>query len=342
MQGFCLHHAHREERASEQRVPRRRPGCLRSATTLGELRNAGLSSCIDIWWCAKPPLEPARTLGSRRDLNALTAPMISSEATLSARIRRGILECSKRANVGHIGSALSVADLIAAVYGGSLQGSSPSDPDRDRFILSKGHAAIALYVALHATGRLTEAELLGFCTDGSAVATHPEHVVGSIDFSTGSLGQGLSFGAGCALAARLQGSKRRAFVLMSDAECAEGAVWEAAMFAAHHRLDNVVALVDVNGQQALGYTRDILDLAPLSARWDAFGWDAHEVDGHDVELLTRTIDELRTAEGRPHVLLAHTTFGYGVSYMEQVIAWHYLPMSDEQYSQALSELEGQP
>ncbi len=260
------------------------------------------------------------------------------EHPLSRQIRRGILEQSKRANVGHIGSALSVADLLAAIFGGVLEDGSGTDPERDRFILSKGHAALALYVALHATGRLSHESLMRFCVDGSPLATHPEHVVHGVDFSTGSLGQGLSYAVGAAFGARLQGSARRAFVLLSDAECDEGSVWEAVMFAAHHQLGNMTALVDVNGQQALGYTRDVLDLTPLSARWDAFGWDVHDVDGHDVDALTGTIEGFLADDRRPHVLLARTTFGRGVSYMENTIAWHYLPMSDEQYSTALAEL----
>jgi transketolase len=273
--------------------------------------------------------------------------MTTSHHILSRRIRRTILEQSKRAAVGHIGSALSVADLLAALFADALRIPSPEDPERDRFVLSKGHAALALYAALQATGRLSSEDLAGFCADGSAIATHPEHVVRGIDFSTGSLGQGLSYAVGAALAARIQRSSRRAFVLLSDAECNEGAIWEAVMFAAHHRLGNVIALVDVNGQQALGYTRDVLDLSPLSAPWRAFGWDVHEVDGHDVEALGRAIHGLDTrgdlrADGLPHVLLARTTFGKGVSYMESQIAWHYLPMSDAQYEQALSELEGDP
>jgi len=265
--------------------------------------------------------------------------MTSAQYTLSTQIRRSVLAQSKRANVGHIGSALSVVDLLAAVYGGVLQACSPVDPDRDRFVLSKGHAALALYSALHATGRMSDEDLASFCNDASAVATHPEHVVLWVDFSTGSLGLGLSFAVGAALAARLQGSRRRTYVLLSDAECNEGSVWEAVMFAAHHALGNVIALVDVNGQQALGYTHDVLDLAPLATRWRAFGWDVHDVDGHDVDSLTQTLESVSAGPARPHVLLAHTTFGKGVSYMESKIAWHYLPMSDEQFEQAMCELE---
>jgi transketolase len=263
---------------------------------------------------------------------------MGSQHPLSRQIRRSILAQSKRANVGHIGSALSVVDLLAALYGGVIDARSGTDPERDRFVLSKGHAALALYCTLNATGRLDYGELVGFCTDGSALATHPEHIVPWVDFSTGSLGQGLSLAVGAALAARIQESHRRAFVLLSDAECNEGSVWEAIMLAAHHGLGNVIAVVDVNGQQALGYTREVLDLAPLSRRWDAFGWDVHEVDGHDVDALTRTLRNLAVGPSKPHVLLAQTTFGKGVSYMENTIAWHYLPMSDEQYGQAMSEL----
>jgi transketolase len=267
---------------------------------------------------------------------------MAAQHPLSKQIRRSVLTQSKRANVGHIGSALSVVDLLAALYGGALRAPSAADPDRDRFVLSKGHAALALYCTLHATGRLSDGSLNSFCIDGSPLATHPEHVIPWIDFSTGSLGLGLAFGVGAALAARIQGSSRRAFVLLSDAECNEGSIWEAVMLAAHHGLGNVVALVDVNGQQALGYTRDVLDLTPLSARWSAFGWDVHEVDGHDVDALTETLENLAGVASKPHVLLARTTFGRGVSYMENKISWHYLPMSDEQYAQALGELEAEP
>lgn len=256
------------------------------------------------------------------------------------QIRRSVLTQSKRANVGHIGSALSVVDLLAAVYGCVLDARSATDAERDRFVLSKGHAALALYSTLHATGRLSDRALGDFCVDGSAVATHPEHILPWVDFSTGSLGMGLSFAVGAALAARIQGSSRRTFVLLSDAECNEGSVWEAVMLAAHQGLGNLTALVDVNGQQALGYTREVLDLAPMGRRWDAFGWEVHEVDGHDVDALVGTLESVAMTKAKPHVLLADTTFGKGVSYMESEIDWHYLPMSDEQFAQAMSEVEG--
>lgn len=259
-------------------------------------------------------------------------------AELAQGIRRVVLEQSKRANVGHVGSCLSIADIVAVLYGEVLDVGARGGADRDRFVLSKGHAALALYAALHLGGRLDDEELATFCCDGSRLGVHPERVLEGIDFSTGSLGQGLSIGTGAALAARLEGSSRRAFVLLSDAECNEGGTWEAVMFAAHHRLSNLVAVVDVNGQQALGYTADVLDLAPMARRWEAFGWEVSEVDGHDVHALAGAVGPLPEAGGRPRVVLARTVFGKGVSYMERQIRWHYLPMDDQQYLQALADV----
>jgi transketolase len=156
------------------------------------------------------------------------------------------------------------------------------------------------------------------------------------------LGQGLSFGAGAALAARMQDSNRRIVVLLSDAECDEGSVWEAAMFAAHHQLSNLVAIVDRNGQQALGRTEEVLALEPLAAKWQSFGWLAQEVDGHDLEGLRRALQPTARLTGQPQVIIARTTFGKGVSYMQGQIKWHYWPMSEAEYNQALAEVETAP
>jgi transketolase len=251
-------------------------------------------------------------------------------------VRRIILEQSKRANVGHIGSALSVADIVFALYDRVLRVADPADPDRDRFIMSKGHAVLALYATLHVRGLLSAGQLDTYAADDTLLGMHPEHRLPGIDFSTGSLGHGLSIGCGAALAARMSGSRRRIFVLLSDAECNEGSVWEAAMFAAHHRLGNLVAVIDMNGQQALGYTRDVLDLSSMAERWRAFGWDAHEVDGHDVEQIAQTIARFDGVEGQPRVLVAATVFGRGVPFMESELRWHYLPMSDEEFDVAMS------
>ncbi|MDT5123042.1 MAG: transketolase [Acidobacteriota bacterium] len=256
----------------------------------------------------------------------------------SSRIRHIILEQSKRAHVGHIGSALSVADLIAALYANVLHVPDATTPERDRFILSKGHAALSLYAALFLKGWLSEESLNTYCADESLLGVHPEHTLAGVDFSTGSLGHGLSIGAGSALAARLKQSTRRVFVLVSDAECNEGSLWEAVMFAAHHKLSNLIAIVDLNGQQALGYTEQVLSLPKMAERWRAFGWDAHEVDGHDATAISETLNGLHTISGPPHVLIARTVFGKGVSFMESRIKWHYWPMSDEEYRQALAEI----
>ncbi len=264
--------------------------------------------------------------------------MIAGKA-LASHIRRIILEQSRRAHVGHIGSSLSIADILAALYGQVLNLPAPDHPERDRLVLSKGHAALALYAALHLRGLLSEDALNSYCADASLLGVHPEHVLRGVDFSTGSLGQGLSFGVGAALAARLQQSSRRVFVVLSDAECNEGALWEAVMSAAHHQLGSLFAIVDLNGQQAFGYTDDVLRLSPMAARWQAFGWDVHEVDGHDPDAMASLIARLPGGHEAPHVLIARTTFGKGVSYMENQIRWHYLPMSEDQYVQAQAEVE---
>jgi transketolase len=260
----------------------------------------------------------------------------AAAADLGRAAREIVLRQSRRANVGHIGSALSVIEILIALRGGCVRAAAGADPQRDRLVLSKGHAALALYAILHLGGLIDAEQLDSFCADGSLLGVHPEHALADVDFSTGSLGHGLSVGAGAALAARLQGSRRRTFVLMSDAELNEGSVWEAAMFGAHQRLANLVAVVDCNGQQAFGHTRDVLDLEPLAERWRAFGWDVHEAPGHDVEGLVSAIDQ--PAGDRPRLVIARTVFGRGVSYMERQIAWHYLPMSEAQFQQALREV----
>jgi len=253
-------------------------------------------------------------------------------------IRRIVIEQSKRANVGHIGSALSVADIVAALYGDVLRVPAPRAHDRDRFVLAKGHAVLAVYAALFLRGWLDQAALDSYCGDGSLLGIHPDRELTGIDFSTGSLGFGLPVGVGATLAARLEGSERRVFVLVSDAECNEGSVWEAVMYAAHHRLGRLTVIVDLNGQQALGKTADVLSLAPLVDCWRAFGWNAREIDGHDGPALRAALAAPCAASGPPRVFVARTVFGKGVSYMEGQLKWHYWPMSDAEYALALAEL----
>lgn len=256
-------------------------------------------------------------------------------AQFAQAIRRSVIDQSYRANVGHIGSALSISDLVAAVIGGPAR--LDRGADRDRVVLSKGHAALALYAALHLSGRLDEGAIDTYCADGSLLGVHPEHGLEGIDFCTGSLGQGLSLGTGAALAAKRDGSDRRVYVIMSDAELNEGSTWEAVMFAAQHKLDNLTLLVDLNGQQALGYTRDIIDLEAVQDKLSLFGWSAQAVAGHDQAALETAL--AADTQGRPRAIVAETTFGYGVSFMESKIEWHYLPLSDDDYSVALTELD---
>jgi transketolase len=262
----------------------------------------------------------------------------------SRQVRRIILEQSKRANVGHIGSSLCIAEILVVLYGRILRRASVDDPERDRFLLGKGHAALALYATLQLDGVLSETDLETYCSvHGTRLGVHPDHHLPGVDFSTGALGQAITFGAGAALAARMQGSRRRVFVLVSDAECNEGSLWEAAMFAAHNRLSNLVVIVDDNGQQAFGKTADVLRPSSLDAQWGGVGWTVERRDGHDPERLTTTLEGIDTdGAGSPTVVIAQTIFGKGVSYMEGQIKWHYWPMSDEEYAQALREVETGP
>ncbi len=253
-------------------------------------------------------------------------------------VRRLIVEQSRRAGVGHIGSALSIADIVAVLYGSVLNGAGTQRPDRDLFILSKGHAALAVYVALYLREIIDAATLNTYCADGTLLGVHPEHQQPGIEFSTGSLGHGLSLGAGAALGARLCGLDSRTYVLMSDAELNEGSVWEAVMFAAQQELHNLVAIIDDNGQQALGRTRDVLDLAPIADKFRTFGWNACEVDGHDLTALRTALTTRSPLPSRPLAVVARTISGKGVSFMEGQVEWHYLPLSEDQYRVALQEL----
>jgi transketolase len=259
---------------------------------------------------------------------------------ISAKIiRKIIIEQSNRVHIGHIGSALSVVDILVALYSSAIKIIGKSSNDRDRFILSNGHTAIALYAVLNQLGVISDEQLNTFCNDGSYLGVHPDSSINGIDFSSGSLGQGLPFGVGAAYAARLQQSTRRVFVLISDGECDEGSTWEAIMFAGHHHLSNLVVVIDFNKQQAMGYTKNVLDLSPIEEKWKAFNWDVHVVDGNDIEQMSEVLISLDTSRGRPHVLIANTIFGRGVSFVENEIKWHYLPLNPEEYKQALTELE---
>jgi transketolase len=256
---------------------------------------------------------------------------------MCAAMRRAIIERSHAANVGHIGSALSVVEIVAALWGAVMRQAGTESAQRDRFVLSKGHAVLALYSALHYQGLLSDERFATYCRDGSLLGSHPEHALPGIDVSTGSLGQGLSIGCGLAYGLRQQQNRGRVYVVASDAECNEGQLWEAVMFAAHHRLRNLTVIVDVNGSQALGRTCDVISMEPQSQRWSAFGWQADEIDGHDSAALVKLLTS-PAGEG-PRVLLARTVLGRGVSFMEHRLEWHYRNLTDELRRAALAELE---
>jgi transketolase len=248
----------------------------------------------------------------------------------SVRIRRSIIDQSKRAHVGHIGSALSIADILVALF------SRVIDPQNDVFILSKGHAALAQYCILEQMGVINREKLDTYCGDDSQLGVHPDHTLAGVTFSTGSLGHGPSLGAGVALAKRMAGKPGRVFVLISDAELNEGSVWEALMFAGHHKLEKLCLVLDNNGQQALAPTAEVINLTGLAKGVESFGWDCRRVDGHDVEEVARVL-EARSV-GMPRFVIADTVAGKGVSFMERQVKWHYLPLDDEQYAQALREI----
>ena len=227
------------------------------------------------------------------------------------------------------------------LYGGVLE-LDPERPhlrDRDRFILSKGHGAAALYAVLAESGFFPVDWLSRFCDDNQPLAGHVAHDgVPGVEASTGALGHGLPIALGMAIAAESDGSSARAFALLSDGELDEGAIWEAALFAGHHRISQLTAIVDCNALQGFGRVADVLNLEPLSEKWEAFGWEAIEVDGHDHKALFDATSE--RSKYRPKVILARTVKGKGVSFMEDRLEWHYRSPNDEQLEAALAEIEG--
>lgn len=251
----------------------------------------------------------------------------------SRRIRSLILGMAWAANKGHIGSALSIADIMAVVA--TLRFES-DDSSHNALVLSKGHAATALFAALMDLEIIPDDQFI-YCADGSAVATHPMASTPGVDFSTGSLGQGITFAVGAALATRLAGHGGRVWCVLSDSELNEGSTWEAAQIAASQRLGRLVVVLDLNGQQATARTDDVLPTGFVPSAWGAMGWDVIEVDGHDVKAL---LYACTPADGstRPRLVAARTTAGKGVSFMEGQIAWHYLPMTEDQYARALAEI----
>lgn len=273
--------------------------------------------------------------------DVVTDVSIDDLTTIASRLRGSIVEMSYQAHSAHLGSALSCIDILVAAYWGTLNvdAESCANDMRDRLILSKGHAAMSLYVTLAYRGIISFELLKNYAQAGAPLAEHP--IAGAapgIEVTTGSLGHGLSLGVGMALAGQNQGHGYRVFVILSDGECNEGSVWEAALFAAARKLDRVIAIIDYNKWQATGRSNDIMALQPLKDKWNAFGWSAYEVDGHDMAALVDMLRHVPDGTGKPMAVVAHTIKGKGVSFMEDDNNWHYRIPTREEVQQAKQEL----
>ncbi len=257
-------------------------------------------------------------------------------------LRRAVIEMLAAAGSGHPGGSLSAVEIVTALYFHvlRLKPEDPAWPDRDRFILSKGHAAPVLYAALAHRGFFPKEELLTLRKFGSRLQGHPDlRKLPGVEASTGSLGQGLSVGVGMALAGKLDGRGYRVWVLLGDGESEEGQVWEAAMAAAHYRLDNLTAILDYNGLQIDGRLEEVLSPLPFPEKWRAFGWAVREVDGHDLAALLEAFAWASGVRGQPSVVIAHTVKGKGVSFMEGSVDWHGKAPSPAQAAEALAEID---
>jgi transketolase len=260
---------------------------------------------------------------------------------LTVSVRRDIVEMIYRVNSGHPGGSLSATELVTALYFNIMNydAQNPHWADRDRFILSKGHACPVLYSCMARAGFFPYEELKTLRRIDSRIQGHPEvRKLPGIEASTGSLGQGLSIGTGLALGAKLQGKSYRTYVLTGDGELDEGQVWEAALFAGNKKIDNLVAIVDNNGQQLDGWVKDIMPLGPLADKWKSFNWEVIEIDGHDMQQVLDAFAKAETIKEKPTVIIAHTIKGKGVSFMENNLEFHGAAPSKEQLEQALQEL----
>ena len=242
----------------------------------------------------------------------------------------------------HIGSILSIADLLAVLYADILKfnPNNPKDRDRDRFILSKGHAGAGVYAVLAELGFFEKSKLLNHCQNGSELSGHVSHKnVPGVEFSTGSLGHGLPVGNGIAMAAKYKSEKYRTFVLMSDGECDEGSNWEAALFAAHHKLDNLFTIIDYNKLQSIKSTQETLGLEPFADKWESFGWEVEVINGHNHDEIRKSINRENSCKEKPKCIIANTVKGCGISFMENEVLWHYRSPQGEEYINAMKELD---
>jgi transketolase len=269
------------------------------------------------------------------------SPNLSDLQARARSIRGKVVEMSHRAETPHLGSSLSCVDILVAAYWGALKvdPARPDDPLRDRLILSKGHAVSALYATLSARGYFPDDWLASFNVPGGRLPEQPSPgCVPGVELATGSLGHGLPVGSGMALAGKLRDQTYRVVVLMSDGECNEGSVWEAAMFAPARGLDNLAVVIDYNKWQATGRSNEVFRLDPLKDKWLAAGWSAHEVDGHDLSKLVDLLSRVPDGSGRPVAIIANTVKGKGVSFMEDNNDWHYRPPTDADLQNARKEL----
>jgi transketolase len=260
---------------------------------------------------------------------------------IARQVRGRIVSMSVAGDAAHLASSLSCVDILVAAYWKVLRidPARPDDPERDRFILSKGHAAQALYATLAKRGFVPDAMLDTYNRDGTKLAEHPgPGCMPGVEAATGSLGHGLPIGLGIALGNRIQQRDARVFVLLSDGECNEGSVWEAAMMAAAQRAERLSVIIDFNGWQATDRSREVMAIDPLVDKWTAFGWSASEIDGHDPEALARVLARVPDGNGRPVALVAHTIKGKGVSFMEDDNNWHYRIPTPEEVRRAHREL----
>ncbi|MGF1586082.1 MAG: transketolase [Bacteroidales bacterium] len=260
---------------------------------------------------------------------------------ISAELRLMLLKYIMIARAGHTGGDLSCIDILNVLYNDVLNCSpdNMNDPGRDRYIQSKGHAVEALYVVLAKKGFFPEEDLETIGRYGSNYVGHPTRKVKGIEFNTGALGHGLSISAGIALAGKLDKSNYKVYTLLGDGELAEGSNWEAAMFAAHNKLDNLVAIVDYNNLQITGNTSEVCNPCPIDEKFMAFGWDVTFVDGHNIPGLRKKLNDVPFSAGKPSLIIANTIKGKGVSFMENVAKWHHGVPDSDQYKQAIGELE---
>ncbi|TVY07222.1 transketolase [Paenibacillus cremeus] len=267
-----------------------------------------------------------------------------SSEQLAWKIRRHGIEMTHISHGSHIGAILSVADIVAVLYN-DVANVNPHDPkmsERDRIILSKGHAGASIYAALAEKGFFDVEELKTHYANGSKLSGHVSHKgVPGVEFSTGSLGHGLSVGSGMALAAKKDGKQHNIYVICGDGECNEGSVWEAAMFAHHYKLSNLIAIIDHNKMQSLDFCENTIALSPFADKWQAFGWNVIEVDGHNHEDLRKALTLSKLSEVKPNVIIANTIKGKGISFMENNILWHYRTPQGVEYDAAVAELEAQ-